>query len=119
INGLGGTDIDNHKEFQNSTALGGLALEFYRRIARHYGRIDEFDQKLKSGIKDPTVWKFEPHVAEKVINDWLGEYPVSVLRNKRLKEGSDAVKKKGTVVEQIRTEDGSVYSAAMFIDATL
>lgn len=119
INGLGGTDIDNHKEFQNSTALGGLALEFYRRIARHYGRIDEFDQKLKSGIKDPTVWKFEPHVAEKVINDWLGEYPVFVLRNKRLKEGSDAVKKKGTVVEQIRTEDGSVYSAAMFIDATL
>ena len=26
VEGLGGTDIDNHKEFQNSGAVGGLAL---------------------------------------------------------------------------------------------
>jgi FAD dependent oxidoreductase len=28
VEGLGGTDIDDHKEFQNSPAVGGLALEF-------------------------------------------------------------------------------------------
>jgi len=33
VEGLGGTDIDNHKAFQNSPAVGGLALEFYRRIS--------------------------------------------------------------------------------------
>ena len=31
--GLGGSDIDNHREFQNSAAIGGLPLEFYRRVA--------------------------------------------------------------------------------------
>jgi len=35
--GLGGTDIDN-QPFRNSPALGGLALEFYRRINAHYDR---------------------------------------------------------------------------------
>ena len=38
----GGTDIDNHKNFQNSPAVGGLALEFYRRINAHYGRLAAF-----------------------------------------------------------------------------
>ncbi len=27
VEGLGGTDIDNHREFQNSPAVGGLTLE--------------------------------------------------------------------------------------------
>src|SRR5687767_7229190 len=36
IEGLGGTDIDNHPQFTNSPAVGGLALEFYRRIAKAY-----------------------------------------------------------------------------------
>ncbi len=63
VNGLGGTDIDNHEEFQNSPAVGGLALEFYRRVARYYGRPDEFDAKLKSRTKDASLWRFELHVA--------------------------------------------------------
>ena len=36
VEGLGGTDIDNHNEFQNSPAVGGLALEFYRKdVQKH------------------------------------------------------------------------------------
>src|SRR5690606_36660605 len=46
IEGLGGTDVDNHIEFKNSPAVGGLALSFYRRIAREYGRLEAFDQAL-------------------------------------------------------------------------
>ncbi len=119
VNGLGGTDIDNHKEFQNSPAVGGLALEFYRRIAAHYDRLDEFNTKLASRMKDPSVWRFEPHVAEQVINHWLNEFPVSVILNSRLEEGTKAVVKNGTVITQIRTEDGNTWSAKVFIDATL
>jgi|GEM_PF-6167718 len=40
VEGLGGTDIDNHGDFKNSVAVGGIALEFYRRIAKAYGRLE-------------------------------------------------------------------------------
>jgi hypothetical protein len=30
---------------------------------------------LKSGSKQPALWRFEPHVAEKIFADWLAEYP--------------------------------------------
>src|SRR5438552_2529068 len=33
VEGLGRSDIDNHGDFQNSPAVGGLALEFYRRVS--------------------------------------------------------------------------------------
>lgn len=51
VEGLGGTDIDNHREFQNSPAVGGLAIEFYRRISRHYGKGGAFDAMLSAGEK--------------------------------------------------------------------
>jgi hypothetical protein len=119
VNGLGGTDIDNHPEFQNSPAVGGLALEFYRRVARHYGRLDEFDSKLKSRTKDASIWQFEPHVASEIILNWLKEYPVTVMLNSRLKEGRPSVKKQGTRILQIEMENGQQYSGKVFIDATL
>ncbi|MGH7957264.1 MAG: FAD-dependent oxidoreductase, partial [Opitutaceae bacterium] len=53
VEGLGGTDIDNHRNFQNSPAVGGLALEFYRRIAAHYGRTEKFEEMLQQRRKQP------------------------------------------------------------------
>lgn len=50
----GGTDIDNHNEFQNSPAVGGLALEFYKRIAKAYGRLDDFENALLSKTKNTS-----------------------------------------------------------------
>src|SRR5690606_25350725 len=44
VEGLGGSDIDNHAEFQNSPAVGGIALEFYRRIAKVYRREAAFEE---------------------------------------------------------------------------
>ena len=119
VNGLGGTDIDNHPEFQNSLAVGGIALEFYRRVAQYYGRLAEFDSKLKSKIKDVSIWRFEPHVADEVIQKWIKEYPISVFLNSRLKEGKSAVNKEGTNIRQIEIEDGRLFAAKVFIDATL
>jgi hypothetical protein len=45
VEGLGGTDIDN-QPFQNSPAVGGLALEFYRRVSAQYGRSEAFEAML-------------------------------------------------------------------------
>jgi hypothetical protein len=52
--GLGWTD------FGNKAVIGGMSLDFYRRIGREYGRTE-------------AVWTFEPHVAEKAFRDLVGE----------------------------------------------
>ncbi|QIP15046.1 FAD-dependent oxidoreductase [Spirosoma aureum] len=119
VEGLGGTDIDNHQEFQNSPAVGGLALEFYRRIAKAYGRSGEFEQVLQNGSKKPDIWRFEPHVAERVILEWVASYPIKVRYGSRLLEMKNAVLKKGTAIQQIKLENGQTYRAKVFIDATI
>jgi len=88
VEGLGGSDIDNHGPFQNSPAVGGLALEFYRRVAKHYGNSAKFEAMLQKGAKEPGLWRFEPHVAEKIFADWLAEYPrIKLIPSTRLIEG--------------------------------
>lgn len=129
VEGLGGTDIDNHAEFQNSVAVGGLALEFYRRIARHYNRLDTLNEAIRMRLKRPELWRFEPHVAEKVIKDWLAESNVDVFLNTRLTEDSTAVTwsgstrsgvtRSGSNIREIRTTNGECFTASVFIDATV
>jgi hypothetical protein len=119
VNGLGGTDIDNHQEFRNSPAVGGLALEFYKRIAQRYGRLDEFEGSLSSGGKNTMLWRFEPHVAEEVIGQWLAEYPISIFLNSPLSESQDAMAKTGTVIRSIKTTGGTVLEGKIFVDASL
>jgi len=105
VEGLGGTDIDNHKEFKNSVAIGGLAQEFYLRLGKAYG-------------KTGPHYRFEPHVAEKVIADWLAEFKVPTLLGSRIRE-KDGVVKDGARVVSIQTENGHTIRAKMFIDATI
>ncbi len=119
VNGLGGTDIDNHGDFQNSPAVGGLALEFHRRIAKSYGRQEEFETVLKTKTKLPGIWRFEPHVAEAVIKSWVSEHKIAVFYESRLSEAKNAVRKKGTVIDEIHLENGRVFQGKGFIDATL
>ena len=63
--GLGWTD------FGNKAAIGGMSLDFYRRVGREYGR-------------DEAVWTFEPGVAERVLRAWVAEAKVDVLFEHRL-----------------------------------
>ena len=117
VEGLGGTDIDNHRHFQNSTAVGGLALEFYRRINRHYGREAEFEAMLRSRGKVSRLWRFEPHVAAAVFEAWVREAGVTVLRGHRLRtEGG--VAKDGARILALHFENGAEVRARCFIDAT-
>ncbi len=117
VEGLGGTDIDNHKPFQNSPAVGGLALEFYRRINAHYGTLAKFDEVVRTRAKQSALWRFEPHVAESVFDAWVKEAGVEVLRGHRLAEQAGIIKD-GLRLMAIRCDNGATIEARMFLDAT-
>ncbi|HUS90435.1 MAG TPA: FAD-dependent oxidoreductase, partial [Phycisphaerae bacterium] len=96
-NGLSSTDAGK------ADAIQGLAREFYTRVGQEYG----------SGS---PVWNFEPHVAEGVLDDWVAEAGVTVVRGQRLDlEGGVAMA--GSVIETIRMESGRMFAADVFIDA--
>jgi hypothetical protein len=119
VEGLGGTDIDNHKEYQNSPAVGGLALEFYRRVSRKYGREEAFDQMLAARGKQSSLWRFEPHVAEAVFNEFVKEHNIAVLLAHRLAEKNGVTKDKQTKrITSLRCTNGAHIRGQMFIDAT-
>lgn len=116
VEGLGGTDIDN-QPFRNSPAVGGLALEFYRRVNAHYGRAERFEAMLAAGGKETSLWRFEPHVAEAIWEAWVKEAGITVLRGHRLKETA-GVTKDGARITALHFENGAEVRAKMFIDAT-
>lgn len=62
--GLGATDIGN------KFAITGLARDFYRRIGKHYGKLEQ--------------WTFEPHVAEDLFRQYLAEAAIKPVMNYRL-----------------------------------
>lgn len=93
--GLGNTDTGNN------AAIGGLALEFYERIGARYG---------VTGAK----YTFEPHIAEEEFHAMLDAAGVPLRTNQRLA----ALAKDGQSITQITMEDGTIYRAGMFIDAT-
>lgn len=116
--GLGATDIGN------KGAIGGLSREFYRRIKAHYDdpqawRWEEAGKYRgpRQAAGDDAAWTFEPHVAERIMNDLCQEAGVVVVRQKRLDRRQGVVKKEGRIVS-IRTEDGHVYLGQCFIDTT-
>ena len=97
--GLGLTDIGN------KYAISGLALDFYRRIGKHYGKFEQ--------------WIFEPHVAENLFNEYIKKARVPVLYENRI----TGVEKNGSSITAITLENpankskGSV-KAKVFIDCS-
>jgi hypothetical protein len=121
--GLGATDIGN------KAAIGGLAREFYHRIALYYANTNAWRFESREAYfaqragrntlndlnaPDATMWTFEPHVAENLLRQMLQEAKVPVHFQQHLA----SVKKDGGRIQEITMEDGKVYRAAMFIDAT-
>jgi len=95
--GLGRTD-HGRKE-----TIGGYSLEFYKRVGKHYG--------------EEITWYFEPHVAERVFREMAQEAGVKVLFEHRLLEDG-GVRKNGRRIREIRMENGTVFTAKVFMDAT-
>jgi hypothetical protein len=92
--GLGWTDHGRRE------VIGGLSREFFVRAGKHYG-VD-------------IEWYFEPHVAEKILTDWLAEAGVPVQFGRRL----DKVRMDGKRIASIVTEDESTFRAKVFLDAS-
>jgi hypothetical protein len=91
--GLGATDTGR------IAAIGGIAREFYRRVGARYGLEEAF--------------RFEPHAAAAVFEEWVAEHGVDVHREQRLR----SVRTCGDRIEELRMESGLRFRAAMFIDA--
>lgn len=123
VSGLGYTDSGN------TAAIGGLAREFYRRIYREYMRPEAWRWQRMEDFKsdgqgtkaicheDKTMWTFEPHVAERVFAEWLGEKSIDVRRGELLDRESGVEEKERRIVS-IRMLSGNVYRGRYFIDAT-
>ena len=86
--GLGYTDIGN------KYAIGGLSLDFYRRVGSHYGVFEQ--------------WVFEPHVAEDVFGQYVKEGKLNVLYGWRIM----AATKEGGMIRSIRLESHERDDAA-------
>lgn len=116
-NGLGWTDSGN------KAVIGGLAREFYQRVKRHYddpGAWPQDERDRFGGYRagEDAMWVFEPHVAEAIVEEMLGEAGVPTIRGRRLDRSGAGVEKRGARIVAIRMEGGETYRARVFIDAT-
>ena len=121
--GLGWTDT-GRKE-----VIGGLAREFYHRIYLEYQNPDSWKWQTKDSYgnkgqgnkaidgENRTQWIFEPHVAEKVFEDYVREFEIPVYRDHWLnrKDGVRVVERK---IKEVEMLNGAVFQASCFIDAS-
>jgi hypothetical protein len=121
--GLGYTDTGN------KAVIGGLARNFYHRVWMEYQKSetwkwqkpDAFGNKGQGTVamdKDErTMWIFEPSVAEKVFEDYVKEFGLSVLRDEWLDRAQGVRLVDGRIAE-ITMLSGKKFAGKMFIDAT-
>ncbi len=123
--GLCATDMNSHSR------IGGRAKEFFQRIYAYYQRPEAWRcetreeyfarsiHRVFTGKHDPSKmqWVFEPHVAEYIFEKLLDEAGVNVVPKQRL-DRQQTVDIELQRLKAIRTEDGQIYSAKMFIDAS-
>lgn len=93
--GLGTTDVGD------AATVGGLAREFYRRVAHRYRAADPH-------------WDVEAGLAEAILTEWLADSSVQLRRRRHL----DGVVMDGQRIAAITTDDGSAYAARVFVDAS-
>lgn len=121
--GLGFTDTGD------KSTIGGLSREFYHRVWQHYNdsaawkwqKHSEYGNKGQGTVAmdgiNRTMWIFEPHVAEKVFEDFVAENQITVLSDEWLDRTNGVVTKDKKIVS-IKTLSGKVFTGKMFIDAT-
>lgn len=109
--GLSAVDIGDPR------TVGGIAREYFTRLVASYGKTLAWDRAFESKGGGPATggaYSIEPHVAEKVFTDLAREANVALHFQARLA----VVKKDGARLVEFTTEDGSVFRAKVFIDAT-
>ena len=92
----------SHNDYGDRSVIGGMALEFYRKVAAHYG-------------KPLYYWRGpEPHVGEQIFRDWLEEAGVKVLFENRVTE----VHMEQGAIDRVSLSGGGTVSGKVFIDAS-
>ena len=92
----------SHNDYGDRSVIGGMALEFYKKVADHY--------------KAPLYyWRGpEPHVGERIFLDWLEAAGVEIRFGNRVEE----VVTRDHRIESIGLTGGDRISGRVFIDAT-
>lgn len=98
--------------FGSARVIGGIAREFYKKVEKFYGKEAQFD--------DPDWFsRYEPHVAEKIIEEMIAEYEnLRLIRKTRIAEQNGVIKE-GSKIRQIVLENGVIIKADYFIDASV
>jgi hypothetical protein len=100
--GLGHTDV------VRKDLVGGLTLDFYVRVQRHYEL---------SGPLQKVSWNHEPHAAARIFRTMLDEAGVRVLLHQPL-DRTGGVSMAGGRITEIRTAAGTAVRAAVFVDSS-
>ncbi|WP_420141306.1 FAD-dependent oxidoreductase [Sphingomonas sp.] len=116
-NGLGWSDTGNHR------AIGGLSLDFYRAVKRHYDSPAAWTwtKRPSTGenfVDDDAMWQFEPKVAERIYEDWIRRSGVTLVRSQPLDRSPSGLERDGARIIAIRSKTGRRFEGAMFIDAS-
>lgn len=121
--GLGFTDTGD------KSVIGGLAREFYQRIYQHYQKAGAWKWQQQSQYgnkgqgtpaidgKNRTMWIFEPHVAEAIMEEFAAENHIRIYRDEWLDRES-GLKMNDGKIRSFRTLSGKVFTGKMFIDAS-
>ncbi len=121
--GLGYTDTGN------KAVIGGLSREFYHRVYNHYNdsaawvwqKQREYGNKGQGTVamdgENRTMWIFEPHVAEKVFENFAAENNITVFRDEWLDRETGVEKEDGKIVS-FTTLSGKTFAGTIFMDAT-
>ncbi len=92
----------SHNDYGDLTVIGGLAREFYQRVADHYR-------------KPIYYWRGpEPGAGETIFRDWLMKAGVNVLFDNRVTE----VNKQDGAIEWILLSRGDTIRSKVFVDAS-
>ncbi|HBE72201.1 MAG TPA: FAD-dependent oxidoreductase [Planctomycetaceae bacterium] len=121
--GLGWTDSGK------KDAIGGISREFYEAVYDHYQTPnawrwqdkDDFGGRNQSppgedGDKS-SMWVFEPHVAERIFENFIDEHDIQVDRGEYLDRETGVQMANGRI-QSIRMLSGKTYTGRVFIDAT-
>ena len=119
--GLGQTDIGN------KSAFGGIALEFYRDVAKWYAESAHWTRQTPEQYKPDgqtagtmgkdSMWTFEPSAALAILEGWERRDGLDIRRGEWLDRDGGVTKEGGRIVS-IKTLSGDVYRGKVFIDAT-
>jgi hypothetical protein len=121
--GLGWTDTGN------KAVIGGLSRDFYHRVWKEYQKPETWKWEKPEeygntgqGTKamdgeNRTMWVFEPSVAQKVFEDYVTEFDLTVHRDEWLDRENGVKLEDGRIVS-ITTLSGKTFTGTMFLDTT-